>query len=274
LPRFKIVDVGAMLGVDAEPYARLANAVPCKIIGFEPAAGECEKLTALQRPGHTYLPYAIGDGAIRPFHECSSAYMSSLFEPNLALLEKFQNLAPFFEIVRTHDVQTWRLDDIPETVGADFLKIDVQGAELLVLQGATERLKDVLVVHTEVEFLPMYKGQPLFADVDAFLRAQGFAFHKMRPWGRTFKPMIVNNNINEALSQVMWGDAIYVRDFMQFGELPPTALLKLAVILHENYQSCDVACFALETYDRKMGTGLQLRYLRELTGGARPPNLG
>ena len=120
---------------------------------------------------------------------------SSLFEPNSPLLAKFQTLDGVTRIVNVSTVETRRLDDIPETAGADFLKMDVQGGELLVLKGAEARLKDVLVVHTEVEFVPLYKDQPFFADIDGFLRARGFAFHKINALaGRTFKPLIPNNN--------------------------------------------------------------------------------
>lgn len=48
---------------------------------------------------------------------------------------------------------------------------------------------------------------------------------------------------------MLWGDAVYVRDFMAFGRLPPAALLKLACILHESYGSFDLAAVALEAHD-------------------------
>ena len=195
-----------------------------------------------------------------------SAYCSSLLEPHQALADKLQNLGDLLRVVGTRTLETRRADDIAKTTCADFLKIDVQGGELLVLQGAVERLRDVVVVHTEVEFLPLYINQPLFADIDSFLRDQGFVFHTLIPFGRIFKPMVINNNGSAWLRQVLWADAVYVRDFMAFAELAPESLLKLAATLHENYESFDLAALALEAYDRQTKSGLQLAYLKRLSG--------
>jgi FkbM family methyltransferase len=266
LPRFKIVDVGAMtVGEGEEPYAPLLKAVPCDVIGFEPVAAELEKLNSLNKPGRHFLPYVIGDGSARTFYECNFPMTSSLFEPNTPLLSKFQNLEEVSRVTKAQSVQTKRLDDIPEVRGTDFLKVDVQGGELMVFQGAVDVLEDVLVIHTEVEFVALYKEQPLFADIDTFLRARGFQLHRLWPVGRTFKPLIVNKDPN-AMSQVLWADALYVRNFMEFDRLTPSALLKLALILHENYNSCDLAAVALEGHDRQTGSHLQVNYLRWLVG--------
>ena len=259
------------LAEDYDAYTALAKALPCEIIGFEPVEAEYDKLVAMKRPGRKYLPYFVGDGTTQTFYQCSASMVSSLFEPNIPLLAKFQGLEGLSRVVKTSTVQTRRLDDIPETEGVDFLKLDVQGGELLVLHGAEARLKDALVIHTEVEFVPLYKGQPLFADIDSFLRARGFAFHTVNSSGRTFKPLIPNNDPSLALSQKLWGDAVYVRDFMTFHTLPPEALLKIAAILHENYGAYDLAGVALEDYDRKMGTGLQMEYLLRLAEALNAP---
>jgi FkbM family methyltransferase len=268
LPRLKIVDVGAMsIGEGEEPYSRLMKAVPCEVIGFEPVAAECDKLNQEHHEGRRYLPYFIGDGAPHTFHECNFPMTSSLLEPNTALLTKFQNLENFVRVVKTYPVKTQRLDDIAETAGVDFLKLDVQGGEMLVLQGAVERLQSALVVQTEVEFVPLYRDQPLFADIDAQLRAQGFLLHRMGATGRTFKPLIANNDTNAMMSQWLWGDAIYVRDFMTFESMLPVGLLKLAAILHENYDSFDLAAVALETHDRVTGSRLQPGYIQALVRG-------
>jgi FkbM family methyltransferase len=271
MPRVKIVDVGAMsIGEGHEPYSKLMKALPCDVIGFEPIAGECDRLARMGHEGHSYLPYFIGDGAQHTFHECNFPMTSSLFEPNTPLLAKFQGLENLVRVVKTYPVETRRLDDVAETAGVDFLKIDVQGGEMLVLRGAPERLKSALVVHTEVEFVPLYKDQPLFGDIDIYLRAQGFLLHRMTYTGRAFKPLISNNDVNASGSQWLWADAIYVRDFMTFETIPPVGLLKLAAILHENYSSIDLAAVALEAHDRMTGSGLHKDYLQMLVGGSSP----
>ncbi len=91
------------------------------------------------------------------------------------MVENFASFAEMFQVVRTETVETKRLDDIPETEGVDFLKVDVQGAEIMVFNGARERLKSALIVDVEVEYIPLYKNQPLFADIDSALRAHGLA---------------------------------------------------------------------------------------------------
>ena len=266
LPRLKIVDVGAMdLGDGTLPYADLVKATPCEVIGFEPVQAEFEKLRRQKSNGERFLPYFVGDGSKGIFRECNFAMTSSLFEPNTQLLTKFQSLEEVTRVAKSYPVETTRLDDVPEVKGADFLKLDIQGAELLALRGGEKMLEEVLVIQTEVEFVELYKGQALFADVDSFLRDRNFQFHRMSSKGLTFKPLILNNNPSAFFSQWLWGDAVYVRNFMNFDKLAPVALLKLACILHENYHSFDLAALALEEYDRQKGAQLNKAYLKRLT---------
>lgn len=263
LPRLRIVDVGAMwTGADADRYANLVRALPCDVIGFEPVAAEYQKLVALNRSQHRYFPDFIGDGSLRTFYECRAPYTSSLFEPDLAMARNFEYLAEALQVVRTHQVQTTRLDDIAETAGVDFLKVDVQGGEIMVFQGAPACLKSAVIVDVEVDFIPLYKNQPLFADVDSFLRSQGFMLHRIQHYTLSFKSKVAKNESAATSQQTAWGDAVYVRDFPAFERLEPHSLLKLAAILHENYRSYDLAARALGAYDRMMPTDLHSRYAR------------
>lgn len=56
----------------------------------------------------------------------------------------------------------------------DLLWMDIQGAELSALKGMGDMLKDVSLIHSEVEFIEMYEGQPLFWEVKNYLNQQGF----------------------------------------------------------------------------------------------------
>jgi FkbM family methyltransferase len=265
-PTINVVDVGAMyLGENLAPYTKLMQAGIAKIVGFEPVQSECDRLNRMGDANCRYLPHMIGDGQQRTFHLCNLPMTSSLYEPNTALLARFQNLENLTRVVNRTAVQTRRLDDIQEVHDTDFLKMDVQGAELDVLKGAERVLADAVLVHTEVEFVPMYKDQPLFAEVDQHLRARGYVFHKfVGVAGRTFKPLVTDNDLDKMRSQVLWGDVVYVRDFMALDRLSAQKLLKLAVILHMQYGSVDLALESLKAHDTKSGADLAAKYLRGL----------
>jgi FkbM family methyltransferase len=259
----KIVDVGAMsIGDGEEPYADLLKAAPCHVVGFEPNESELATLQSAGWIGRTFLPHFIGDGSEQTFYLCRAPMTSSLLQPDAGLLDYFQGLGELMKLANARRVSTMRLDDIPEVAGTDFLKLDIQGGEGMALAGATTMLRDVVLVHTEVEFVPLYRRQPLFGDIDAFLRAQGFTFHRFTSMsGGTFKPMIYRNDPSAAMSQSLWGDAVFVRDFRTFRDVSPMKLLKLATILHENYRSMDLAALALAAYDAQMGTSIQPAYI-------------
>jgi FkbM family methyltransferase len=267
----KIVDVGAMMLGDQPPdYHVLLKPGLAKVIGFEPGEEECQKLNQSHNEDCSFLPYIIGDGSEQTFNLCNHNMTSSLYEPNTNLLEKFQALPELVQVVERTTVSTKRLDDIDEVQGADYLKIDVQGAEADVFNGAENLLADIMIIHTEVEFIPLYTDQPLFAEVDQILRKHGFLFHKFFHGaiiGRTFKPLIVNNNVNQALSQALWADAIFVKNFLHYDQTPPEKLLKLAVILHDVYASYDLVHYILSEYDKQTSAKYAEQYLQLLCKG-------
>jgi FkbM family methyltransferase len=274
LPRIspiEILDVGAMATGAKEPYAKLIAAASCRITGFEPQQAECDKLNAAARSGYRYFPHALGDGARRNFYICKFAASSSLYEPNTPLLSLFTALAELNAVERVEEIQTRRLDDIAEITDADYIKLDVQGAELDVLAAGKRILSQAVLVHTEVEFVEMYKGQPLFGEIDSFLRKEGFAFHTFMGFaGRTFIPVTISNNPYAPLNQALWTEAVYVKNFLTLEKLPTEKLLKLAVILHAQYGSFDLAHRCLAVADSQRSTNYAASYLARLTGTALP----
>ena len=267
-PLMTAVDIGAMLlEGEVDPLLRLNKLRRLNVIGFEPQPTECDKLNALALPGRRYLPYAIGDGMRRSFYVTNTGMTSSLLRPNLRFAQLFNNLAELMQVIATPLVDTVRLDDVAEirAQGCDLLKLDTQGSEAEILTHASETLKRCLIIQTEVEFVPLYENQPLFADVDQYLRRNGFMFHRfLGISGRTYKPLMLNDNPSATLSQMLWSDAVYVPDLARLDHLEPAALIKLSALLHEIYKSFDLCHVVLAAHDRRQGTSYAQRYFERL----------
>lgn len=265
-----ILDIGAALG-EQPSYQPLVNAGRARIIGFEPNAVECERLNKEYGGAHRFFPYFVGDGQPATFHETNWPLTGSLYEPNSPLLGKFQNLSEIVTPVAKHAVSTVRIDDIAEIDDVDFIKIDVQGSELSIFLNALRVLSGTLFVQTEVEFVELYRGQPMFADVDTFLRDRGFQFHTFNGFGgRAFKPLVANDNINMPFRQALWADAIYARDWMRLDALDEAKLRKYAILAHDLFQSYDLAHLVLVALDSRTGGGLAPAYLKRLGKIAAP----
>lgn len=264
-PLIRVVDVGAQFDPGSpDVYLPLLQAGCASVIGFEPLRMECDRLNAGAPQNRAYLPYAIGEGNRRIFRTCADSRTSSLYEPNTPLLACFNNLENPCRVVDRVEIDTVALDAIAQVRDADYLKLDVQGAEADVLRGARRVLGEAVVVHAEVEFVPLYKDQPLFGDVDALMRAHGFLFHTFTGFaGRAFQPIIIDNDPNKGLNQFLWSEAVYVKSFLEFERLAPSKLLKLAIILHEIYRSYDLCALALRHYD----AALAAAYIQKLARG-------
>jgi hypothetical protein len=148
-----------------------------------------------------------------------------------------------------------------------MVKIDVQGAELDVFEGLGRKLEDVLVIWAEVEFIPIYENQPLFSEIEQFLRSRGFMFHSFDGIAsRCLKPYAEKTRLRMGRAQAIWSDAIFVRDFRTLADLSTTKLRKLAAILDSVIKSYDLCYRVLEIIDQREGSDLRLSYLRERSG--------
>ena len=261
----RCLDGGAMdLRGQPEPWVRWAQEGCAVVIGFEPQQQECDRLnqTVAHLQGAVrYLPVALGDGQEHILHITNIPMTSSLFAPARATVDLFPGLGEWMQVERQERVRTQQLDGLAEARQADFLKLDVQGAELMVLKGARATLADVAVVQCEVAFLELYEGQPLMADVDAFLRSEGFCFLKFATlMGRPFKPLRLEASPLKAISQTLWADGVYVRDFRQRAHWSSRQLKVAAFLLHELYKAPDLVCLLLGELDARQGSDWQGMY--------------
>ncbi|MDO8307730.1 MAG: FkbM family methyltransferase [Actinomycetota bacterium] len=172
--RLRLVDVGA--AGELEPrWRRVSGAVD--YVGFEPDERSRARLLANDQGCASYriLDTALSDQAgDLDLHLCRKPMASSSFEPDADFLGRFPDVGRF-DVVGTVVLPARRLDDL-DLAGCDFIKVDVQGAELAVLRGASGMLDACLGVEAEVEFLPMYRGQPLFGEVSGYLSTVGLEF--------------------------------------------------------------------------------------------------
>ena len=258
--RFEILEIGAVpLEGDAEPFHRLLADFPgSRIHAFELDPKSCERLRALAMPGVEIHEVAIGRRRERRVvHLTNHPMCSSLYRPNQPWLECFHNLEVSY-LRDTAEVSTVSIDDFTSQAGIDridFVKIDIQGAELDAFHGGSRSLGGCLAIVTEVEFLELYENQPLFGDVDRELRNQGFMFHKfLGVAGRAMRPLLMGNDPNAA-SWHLWADAMYVRSFEDWSEMELSALVRLG-LLAWLYGSPDITCQCLMIVDNRLGTNL------------------
>ncbi len=174
-----IVDIGAN-PAGTPPYAMLRRSGCCRIIGFEPQPDAFARLQPSKRDCETYLPYAVGDGKPATLFMTRNSGLVSTLEPETWMggyLNRWFHGAA--EVLARETISTKRLDDIEEIDHMDFIKIDIQGGELNVFEHGREKMRKTVAIQSEVAFLPYYKGQPSFGDIQSELRAQGFIAHKI-----------------------------------------------------------------------------------------------
>ncbi len=229
--RFVFLDVGARSGGETY-YAPLAGQL--KVIGFDDSgADECVPGEAIQYEHHTAI--LAGQEGRRTFFKTTWPYGSGLHRPNMEYFNRLpcrDNLV----VVEQLEVETTTLDRFAQGLSddhVDFIKVDVEGAELEVLRAGSAMLNDkrVLGIKTEFWWDPIFRGQPSFAELDMFLRAHGFylfdlELHNYQAYMRNSLPagrlLADSKNWRGALQnvrpdhsrygQALTGDALYFRD--------------------------------------------------------------
>lgn len=170
-----VLDVGAADGSTGLSLRR--NGYAGALHSFEPLPGQFERLSRVsdRDDGWRASQVALSDtNGSATFNLAEDNDSSSLLKATTRGVVVERKSRQVEELV----VQTSRLDDMaPEVfVGASraFMKIDTQGSELRVIDGAVDSLRRVVGVLVEVSFYELYERGPLAADVIAALTDAGF----------------------------------------------------------------------------------------------------
>ena len=266
---FTIIEIGALkLNKEKESFYELLDYFPSsKIIGFEIEKEVCEKMNSESLKGIKYYPYALGKAnEKRKLYITQHPMCSSLYKPN----ETFNKLYNNLEVTNLKDeieIDTITLDFFIEKhdIGnIDFIKIDVQGAELDIFKGASNALKNVLNIVCEVEFIDVYENQPLFGDICNYLSQYNLMFNKFLGLaGRAIKPVKLDNNLNKP-SQHMWSDAVFVHHILKIHDLNNIQLIKLSLLACV-YYSLDLTFYCLSIYDKRNSTSFARDWMTKIS---------
>jgi FkbM family methyltransferase len=179
-----VIDVGANVGQFAVACAKIFPGVT--VHSFEPLPGCVERLKRnVARLGDVHVyPLALGaEGGEVTMHVNSHSHSSSI----LALGERHRRAFPGAREVDAIKVNISTLDLQMKSMSLErpvLLKLDVQGYEPQVLEGATETLNKVDYVLLEASFRPMYEGERTFMDIAKTMQDHGFEFLRPVDWLR------------------------------------------------------------------------------------------
>ena len=171
-----ILDVGANEGQFGRDLRR--RGFEGRIVSFEPIPQVFARLRTAAQGDADWAIHNEALGAERtrlPIHVANHDASSSLLPPS----ERMDTFAGFLEFDASSEVDVARLDDRIDTLCAPgdrvAMKVDVQGYESAVLDGAEATLGRLDALLLELSFTPLYEGEPPIEDVIARLRTSGFA---------------------------------------------------------------------------------------------------
>jgi FkbM family methyltransferase len=180
-----VLDVGANVG----QYGRFLRSLGYvgEIVSFEPVAATFERLreAAAGDPAWQVHQMALGAApAELDLHVAASSDLSSFLPSSDYGRERFGGL---LETVRVERVAVKRLDDVLGPFVAHvadprvYVKLDTQGYDVQVLEGATAVLPRILAVQVELAAKPIYEQATWLPDGLRWLSGLGFEITQMFP---------------------------------------------------------------------------------------------
>lgn len=137
------------------------------------------KLTKAPKTEHILINALVGEtnSGTSDFHIFSNSGASnSIFKMKRDSDNQFASIVETGEVLKlginTLDASLTKIGVAPESV--DILVMDIQGAELLCLKGATDVLANVKYIETEVSIRPVYEGGILLSELEPWLNSKKF----------------------------------------------------------------------------------------------------
>ena len=182
-----VLHVGAHAGEENDSY--LAEGVQQSSIYWVEAIPEL--CTALSKRLPNVIQGVVSD-AVGPveFKITNNFQSSSILDLKTHLVEH-----PHVHVIKTVTATTVQLDTLVEqhAIKADFLNMDIQGAELKCLKGFERNLGMINAIYAEVNEKELYAGCALLPEMDSWLSERGFV------------------RVHTHMTPHGWGDALYVR---------------------------------------------------------------
>jgi len=178
----KVLDVGANAGQYGKKIRRYNS--DYNIVSFEPLSSAYSKLcgTIARDDAWTAVNYALGES------ECSAEINIAGNSQSSSLLEMNQlhkEVAPDSGYIGAETVNVKTLDNVFSKFVSDadrvYLKIDAQGYERNILDGAEESLKRITGIQVESPLVELYAGEMLLSDMVDYLSQRGFTLCSIEP---------------------------------------------------------------------------------------------
>lgn len=264
-----IVDVGASGGISSywsvfEPYLHA--------VAFEPLIQECERLNRdPKKSSHTtYFPYFVISDDPSVATESGPHFASNYFERSSSVkattLQKVDYIQEHFnagkEVVYTDKkISLDRFFRDRPNDNVDFIKIDTDGYDYEVLDGARETILEREVVGITIE--AQFHGKTTlhantFRNIDRVMNEIGFTLFDLQPYRYTKKDLpgqfLYSIPAQTTTGQVLWGEAVYFRDYakrLESKPINPIKLLKLAC-LFELLELPDCSAEVFNFYQRDL----------------------
>lgn len=241
-----IVDVGAN-PIYAPDYAELLRVGGCKVVGFEPQAAAYAALQKNKGADETYFPFAVGTGETLSLRIYKSSGMTSIFDPYVPTMAMVNEMG-MARVRETISMDTVALDQATDLPAFDLMKIDIQGAENLVFQGAERVLKGCIAVMVELRYMRLYHDEPMLGGVDSELRRQGFYLHKFM-FNKGY--MLANSQARrlkqkKLQDQLIDGDGVYLRNIAELAGYSDEQLKHQAILAAGVFRSHSLVLYCLD----------------------------